>query len=552
MRIVGMAWMAVLATAACGNAARENSWTSSGAAGHAGTAAGGSAGSGSSPGTELVAVPGQMRRLSGAEYGATVSDVLGAAPPMDELPRESSFGFDNIFLSMRPETYATFFETAEEVAAEVMASESLKGRVLICTAQDDAACVRSIISNTGLRLFRRPLFDEEIPVYEKVYSAARTRGELHEGAVQQVLFALLSSSQFLYRMEFLGEAGQPLGPYELATRLSYLLWSSAPDDTLLTSAESSALSEDAELEAQLTRMWEDPRSARFVENFGGQWLGARELANHVVDPTLHPEWTAELAHAAEAEVHAYFDEFLRQDLDYLGFLDGRSHYVNAPLGALYGLDVSGDDIQRVVDEASERAGFLGLVAFLTRTSNSARSSPTRRGLFILQHLLCSPPPPPPPAVDTVIPPDVQPPTIRDYFEQFVHTEPSCAACHLLTDPLGFALEQYDEVGRFRTNYANGIPPNVGVMLPPNEGYPDGLPAVGLPGVSDWVAADRRFKSCLVEKLYTYGLARNPDEVDEPNLEGLTAQWEQGPLTIKAAVSNLVLAKPFRFRDGDLP
>ncbi len=524
------------------------------AGGSAGTGTVGAAGGGGAPGGEPFAVPSQMRRLTGAEYVATVSDVLGATSPLD-LPQDSSYlgGFDNDAASLwvNPRSYELFLQAAEQVAHEVISTPGLRERVVTCQAPDDAACLRTIVSSAGLRLFRRPLLEQELGPYEQVYAAARTRGELQDAAIEQTLMALLASAQFLHRMEFVGsEPGeQPIGPYELASRLSYLLWSSAPDDALLAVAEDASLLDDAELEAQVARLWEDAKFQRFAKNFGAQWLGARRLANHAADPTLFAEWTAEVAEAAAIEVEEYFAEFARQDLDWLGFLKGRAHYVNEPLGALYGVEVGGSEIQRITIEDGERAGYLGLVGFLTVTSHSTRTSPTMRGRFIQENLLCTPLPPPPADIPCLAGPEpnAEPKTFREKVES-ISINPACASCHMAMDPLGLALEHYDGIGRYRTVYADD-----GVLVDPNDVLGDGTPISGLPGVIDWVTSNANYQACLVRKLYTYGLGRMPGEVDEPNLRALSEQWSEGPLTIRRAVLDLVLAKPFRYRsDGAEP
>jgi hypothetical protein len=545
--------LALLATA-CGKSEEISGFHAVPAGGSAGSGTAGAAGGGGAAARELFAVPSQMRRLTGAEYSATVSDVLGVATALDLLEDNGYLGgFDNdaALLSVNPSSYELFLQAAEQVAHEVISTPGPRERVLTCPAPDDAACLRTIVSGAGLRLFRRPLLEQELGPYEQVYAAARTRGELEDAAIEQTLMALLASAQFLYRMEFVGsEPGeQPVGAYELASRLSYLLWSSAPDDALLAVAEDASLLDDAELEAQTARLWQDARFQRFAKNFGAQWLGARRLANHDTDPTLFPEWTPEVATAAAIEVEEYFGEFARQDLDWLGFLTGRAHYVNERLAALYGVEAAGAEIQRTTIEDGERAGYLGLIGFLTVTSQSTRTSPTLRGRFIQEHLLCTPLPPPPAVIPCLSAPepDPQPQTFRERVES-ISLDPACASCHMAMDPLGLALEHYDAIGRYRSVY-----PDDGVPVDANDVLGDGTPISGLSGVIDWVTNNPLFQACLVRKLYTYGLGRMPSEVDEPNLRALSEQWSEGPLTVREAVLDLVLAKPFRYRsDGSEP
>ena len=538
-----------VALAGCGSTERNRPGTSA-AGGTANAGGEGNEGNEAGAAAELAAVPSDLHRLNSVEYQATVGDVLGSSVPLSLAANDAEAnGFDNIgaVLGMSEEQYSRYLEAAELVAGDVFAAEATRTLVVTCDQQDDAACIQSVIAETGLRLFRRPLFEQESPIYEQVYAAARERGDLHEAALEQVLVALLASAQFLYRMEFPSSApgAQPLGPYELASRLSYLLWSSAPDDELLQAAQSDALSADAEVEAQLRRLWSDHRSERFSANFGGQWLGARRLLRHQVDPSTFPEWRAELGAAAASELYEYFDAFVREDRNWLEFLTGRPHEIDGGLAALYGLApaASGD---RVLLEG-ERAGYLGSVGFLTLTSLDRRTQPSHRGRIILQDLLCQPLPPPPPDVPQLDAME-QPRTMRQYLES-LWLEPVCAVCHRQVDPLGLALDRYDAIGRYRTSYENGEPIDDSVTLLATETYRD-LQVVGLSGVVERLTSDPAFTSCVVNKLYSYGLGRMPAELDARNIELLTQDWQAGPLTIRELVRQLALSTPFRFRNEE--
>jgi hypothetical protein len=239
-----------------------------------------------------------IHRLNSAEYNATVADVLGTTLQLaDSSWRGGELGgFDNVasVLNVDDELYGKYFEAATKIADDVFAS-SAKSRVVTCTQADDDACVQSIIGKTGLRLFRRPLSTEEVATYRKVYAAARGLGEAHDGSIKQVLRALLSSTEFLYRIEIdppNSVEKHPLNAYELASRLSYFLWSSAPDDALLSAAGDGSLLDAQTLATSVDRMLADPvKSRRLVQNFSGQWLGARKLPQHAVDPTVYPDWS---------------------------------------------------------------------------------------------------------------------------------------------------------------------------------------------------------------------------------------------------------------------
>jgi Protein of unknown function (DUF1592)/Protein of unknown function (DUF1588)/Protein of unknown function (DUF1595)/Protein of unknown function (DUF1585)/Protein of unknown function (DUF1587) len=552
--------MAAAGMFGCGQADRHGAAGMTASAGDAAIgSSGGSAGMvrGGADNLGLQPVPSQMHRLNATEYAATVADVLG---PTDHVAAgvidDELEGFDNDaeVLRMNEDYYARYFDAAKLVAADVFASAAFKARVVTCPNADDATCVRGVISGTGLRLFRRPLLEPELTAYSKVYAGARARGESHESALQQVLTALLASAQFLYRMEFAsGKPGkQPLGPFELASRLSYLLWSSAPDDALLAAAEHLAFTEDEQLTSQFSRLFDDAKSARFVASFAGQWLGARRLSTHPVDATVYPDWTPEVAAAAENEVYRYFDDFVHGGLTWPAFLQSHTHYVNGPLAQLYALNASGDALVQVTVDQDQRVGFLGMIGFLSVTSPDRRTSPTQRGKFLLERLWCWQVPPPPASIPK-LEPMPEPSSFREKMEQ-ISQNPDCATCHQLLDPLGLALEHYDGIGEFRNKYAaEGVVVDSNVTWPPSSIYPSGATFTGLPDVAATLTSAEAFKTCLIHKVYTYGMGRALSEVDKANVQALSSAWQTGPLTVREALKALVLSAPFRFRsDGDLP
>ena len=226
-------------------------------------------------------------------------------------------------------------------------------------------------------------------------------GENHEGSIKQVLRAFLSSAEFLYRIEVDATPNSPqkhpLNPYELASRLSYFLWSSAPDDALLAAAADNSLTQDDKLRATVDRMLADPvKSARFVENFAGQWLGARKLPAHAADTTVFPDWSPALADSLTKEMYLYFAEFLKSDRTWLDFMKADFNFVDAAVAKVYGVPAgAAAGMQRVEIKDDKRFGFAGLGGFLALSSLGERTSPTLRGRWILSNLLCDEPPPPP-------------------------------------------------------------------------------------------------------------------------------------------------------------
>jgi hypothetical protein len=540
----------------CGSTERQgvalpNGGSTSSAGGGAGA---GAASVGGAP-LPFEAVASTMHRLSGNEYQATVLDMLNSAVQTNVGANDGSYnGYDNNaeVLSVSPEMFQLYLQAAETVADDVFTSDARKAAIVTCQAQDDDTCVRSIISGLGLRLFRRPLLDAELAAYQKLYATARTQGSLHEAALEQVLVAALSSAQFLYRIEFAPAADGPqqVGPYDLASRLSYLLWSSAPDEALLSAAAANQLARDSELSEQLARMWQDAKARRFSQNFGGQWLRTRSLPAHQADRMTFPDWTPEAAQAAADEASLFFEQLIREDRPALDLVTGYPHQVPAALASFYGLTAPAPG-EPLTLTTGDRNGFLGSVAFLTQTSNAARTDPIRRAQSILSNLLCSPVPPEPPDLTWNLMVDLPPSaTARQYLETF-QSDLKCVPCHAVLDPLGLALEHYDAVGHYRDTYNSGIAVDSSAHLAPWTAHPAGLDITGLPGVVERVKTDPAFEPCVAQNLYMYGMGRmlgDDGSPDQRNVKALARLWQEGPTTLKELVQKLVLSQTFRYRD----
>ena len=463
-------------------------------------------------------------------------------------------GFDNIaeVLGIDDVQYQRYLEASASLAEDVFGVQATRDRIVTCTTTDDLACVRSIIGASGLRVFRRPLAQEELHTYQRVYERARALGENHQGSLQQVLRALLSSAEFLYRIEIdpdPNSAGiHPVAPYELASRMSYFMWSSAPDDELLGSAADGSISDVANATAIVDRMLDDPKSERLVRNFVGQWLGARKVNAHAVSPELFPEWTPALASAMAEEMYQYVLEFFRQDRSWLDFLKADFNFVDGELARLYAMSAPSQGTSRVEVTNDNRSGFLGLGGFLALSSYDYRTAPTLRGRWILINLLCSPPRDPPPDVPTL---DNQPGS-AEASEQNVRVRleehrknPVCNGCHSSMDPYGIALENFDAIGRFRASYKNGTPIDVSAVLP------DGTKLAGLRDVADFVSARPKFTACVTENLFTYSLGRGTGKTDEPYLTLIEQEWRKETPTLRRLVKSLVVADTFRLRRGEV-
>ena len=445
---------------------------------------------------------------------------------------------------------------------KLLASDKLRGRFVSC-ALGDAACVGSNIEAAGLRLFRRPLEADELQTYQRVYDAARQLGDDDPTALALTLQALLSSAEFLYRIEVDPQPesteAHPLGSFELASRLSYFLWSSAPDDPLLEAAADGSLTQPATLSAVVDRMLDDPRSERLVANFAGQWLGARDVLSHPVASKFY-EWSPQMAHAASQEILLYFSDFLKSGRSWFEFPKADVNFVDVALAYFYGIPTTSPDVgifERVEYHDDRRAGFFGLAGFLAVSSFDRRTSPSRRGRWIASNLLCTDPPPPPPNVPKLEPEeqdagDSSKLNVRQTLEQH-RKSPGCAACHALFDAYGLALEEYDAIGLYRTTYEDGSPVDVSVTFPASDTHPAGETFEGLDGLSQAVSTDPHFGECLARKLFTYGLGRTHDGQRRAPLaarsRGVARPWadaEHSPPDPRARSP----AKPFAFVEAE--
>jgi hypothetical protein len=518
-------------------------------------------------GTVEVLDPGrkEMHRLNSTEYNATIQDVLGTnLQPASGTWRAGELGgFDNqaSVLGVDEIQYDRYFNAARDLATEVMASEELRGRFISCTLSDPG-CAKSSIETAGLRLFRRPLDPKASETYQRVYDAARALGDDEAAAFTLTLQALLSSAEFLYRTEIDPDPAStqphPLDAFELASRLSYFLWSSAPDVELLGAATDGSLTQPATLGATVDRMLKDRRSERLVANFAGQWLGAREVLSHPVAATF-PHWSPQFAKDAGEEMLLYFSDFLTSGRSWFEFPTADINFVNPALAYFYGdLPTTSIDtriFERIEYHGDRRKGFFGLVGFLAVSSFDRRTSPSRRGRWIAANMLCAAPRAPPPNIPELEvaaggPGDLAQLNIRQILERH-RTNPGCAGCHQEFDAYGLALEEFDAIGRYRSSYEDGTPIDVAVTLPPSPTHPNGLTFSGLDGLADAVSSDPRFGACLARKLLTYGLGRSLTVSDEPHLQRAVATWLTPGETpsIRRLVQALIASEAFRLRRG---
>ena len=409
---------------------------------------------------------------------------------------------------------------------------------------DGAACAKQILPPLARRAFRRPVAPEEIDGLLSLAAREEQRSGSFEQAMRTTLEALLVSPQFLFRVERdRGDAGpQPLSGHELASRLSYFLWSSLPDEELSRLADEGALA--SRLEEQTKRMLADPRANALVENFTGQWLQTRNLDVTKPDAERFPEFTGELADAMRRETEMVFAAILAEDRPILEFLDGRFTFLNERLAKHYGIEgVEGDQFQRVQLDGGRRGGVLTQASVLTVSSYPTRTSPVIRGKWVLDNILNEPPPPPPPDIPTLEESAGDSAgTMRQQLEKH-RANTACAACHARMDPLGFGLENFDAIGRWRDRDGDA-PIDASGVLPGGRSFtgPAELKAV-------IVENKDAFTRALAEKMLTYATGRGMEVRDRAAVRRIADRVEASEYRFQELILAVVESEAFRMRSA---
>lgn len=491
-----------------------------------------------------------IHRLSAVEYDNTVRDLLGTELSFDDgAGHDEAEGFDNIAaaMTMSPRQLENYYDAARELAAEAFAGPG-RDRIVECTLDAaDVSCAQASIENFGLRAFRRPLSADEQGRFLGLYEEAIELGETPDDAMRLVVQAMLAAPQFLYRVEFDADPSDPtphpVSDYELASRLSYALWSSMPDDELFSLAAAEQLHNVAVLEAQVDRMLEDDRAEMLATNFAAQWLGSRRLDGHTASPELFPGYTPELAQSMQREMELYFLEFLHADLDYADFLTTDVNFVDATLAAHYGYPApAGDGFEQVQVPDDGRQGAIGLAGFLTHTSRDTRSSPIIRGKWILDAVWCVPLELPEDLVVDDLPQAEEGEgelSVRETIEQH-RADPACSPCHNLMDPIGLSLEHFDAIGQPRTEYTDGLP------IDSSGELPSGAVVSDLASLSDELSADARFVPCAAQKFNTYALGASTNSA---YLDHIVARWSERGTTLRNLIKTSITSDTFLMRRG---
>ncbi len=491
-----------------------------------------------------------LHRLNRAEYDATVRDLLGdTTRPARAFPTDDhGYGFDNNadVLSLSPLLMEKYSAAAEQLVETAWS----KGTLRTCTlsAANPEPCAREILSRFTRRAWRRAVTKAEVDRLVAFVQLAKQHGDTPEEGVKLALRSVLVSPNFLFRVEKDPDptSTEPhrLNDFELASRLSYFLWSSMPDDALLDAAEAGKLSDPAELEAQVRRMLADPKAQGLVENFAGQWLYTRALDSAEPDTALYTRWNEALRTAMRQETQLVFRDFITGDYKLRDLVDAPFTYVNDALASHYGLPKPGSTRHVRVDlsRTPERMGVFGHGSLLTVTSNPDRTSPVQRGVWVLEQMLCAPPPPPPPNVENLPPPVTPGMTMKERIAAH-RSNPSCQGCHRMMDPLGLALENFDPIGRWRTREVSGAPVDATGDLP------NGTVLNGVEDMRRFVKDDPKLPACLTEHLLTYALGRGMSEADRCALKEIGAQAEASGGRFVDYVLSIVHSQHFTHRRG---
>ena len=426
-------------------------------------------------------------------------------------------------------------------------------RIFVCP-QHTPVCERSILSSLVRRAYRRPPTQEELEGFANLTAAARRRGHSFDESLALAIQAILVSPDFLFRIEKTPVAARGpadearlIGPYELASRLSYFLWSTMPDDELMDTARKGMLRTPAVLEAQVRRMLNDPRSAALAANFAGQWLEVRRLESIVKDRDRFPDFEDYLRMSMLKETELFFEFVMRQDRSVLDLIDGKYTFLNERLALHYGMKgIKGAEFRKVDLTGTGRSGILTQASVLTVSAYPNRTSPVLRGKWILENLLNAPPPPPPPDVPNLDEAAVgATASLRQQMEQH-RKNPVCASCHTRMDPLGFALENYDAVGAWRTQ--DGKFP-----IDASGSLPDGRNFSGAQGLEQVLAASpKAFAQCISEKMLTYALGRGLQNYDRPAVNGIVDKLTGDGYRFSSMVMGIVESLPFQKEQKDRP
>ena len=499
-----------------------------------------------------------LRRLNRNEYNYTVRDLFGVTyNPGKDFPADGAGGegFDNMAdaLFSSPTLLEKYLQAAKKVVASVYASPTLKSKIIFATPEkpsQDKAAAEKVLSYHATLAYRRRVSGEDMAPLLNAFAKGQQAGLGYEQSLRAPLTALLINPRFLFRAEH-DQSGQEewrLTDFEIATRLSYFLWSSMPDRELFRLADEGKLSDPAVLKEQTLRMLASPKASAFSRHFAGQWLGFEKMIDEVQpDPERFPEFNEELRRSMYHEGIDYFTHLVRENRPLTELIDSNYTFANAALSKHYNLRerVSGKTLKKVTLHNKNRGGLLGMGAILTATSLPLRTSPVHRGVWILDSILGDPAPPPPPNAGELPEDDTQAGglTFREQLAEH-RKNPTCASCHARIDPLGFGLENYDAIGRWREKDANGKPIDSSAVLPGDIKFstPYELKQLVLFG-------SEKFARNATRKMISYATGRSLEYYDETVVSKIVAKLGKKSYPVHDLILEVVQSRPFLNRSA---
>lgn len=495
-----------------------------------------------------------IHRLNKAEYNNTIRDLLGLDLNLaKDFPADDvGNGFDNIgdVLTIPPVLFEKYLAAAETVAERAWADPEARSQIVRHQAESDAERLALVTQNLNEfceRAYRRPLSAEELQRLSGLSLYALQQTSPLEEIYQTGVSAILANPNFLFRVEEDptddDEDGiRELNDFELASRLSYFLWSSLPDEELFQLAKRGELKQHEVLKSQALRMLGDPKARALVDNFAGQWLQLRDLPRLAPDPEKFPQYNRELQQAMRAETELFFASLMKENRSVLEFLKADYSYVNERLAVHYGISgVQGDAFQRI-DLPPGRRGVITHASILMLTSNPTRTSPVKRGKWILDNILAEPPPPPPANVPELEAGGESLGSLREQMEQHRANE-SCAVCHRRMDALGFGLENFDAVGGWRDHDGRFAVDSSGAM-------PSGREFHGAAELMKILIDEKKteFCRCLTKKMLTYALGRGLESYDRCAVNEIVASLEKNDYRFATLITEIVASDPFTMRE----
>lgn len=515
--------------------------------------------------------PSVVRRVTRLEYDNTVSDLLGTPTTIaNQFPTEEvAFGFNNnsAALTVSPELAEQYLDSAETLAKTAVTTNLTKIATCDPTVMAADACAAQFISTFGQRAYRRPLTPADTALLTGVFNAGKATD--FATGVRFVIETVLQSPQFLYRVEFGSPPTAsaptvpvtdgsspnpsqivPLDNWEMASRLSYLIWASMPDDQLFAAAAAGKLSAPADIQAQAQRMLADPKAHARVADFHSQWLGLSAVAMLEKDPTIFPAFSPTIAGYMLQETQAFLDDVVWQEKGSLATIfTAPFTFVNGPLAQYYGITgITGSAFVKAPLDPSQRAGLLTQGAIVSMLAKTNQTSPVLRGKFVREQLLCFTMPPPPVGVSIKVP-DLSPTlTTRQRFSMH-SADPACSACHSLMDPIGLGFEGFDAAGGYRTT-ENGVAVDVSGSV---NGAVDAELAGAFNGIVDLekkLGASSTVQQCVTTQWFRYAYGRKEttgDAADTCSLDALQTQFAAGGYKIQDLLAALTQTKPFLYR-----